>query len=109
ALSFLAAQQHRLLTAFAKPFTAGDPMPLAAVTARKHCATGDDEPDTIARYVEDAAESLAAAEIAAALRIPSKTAGHRVRYAKKMTSVLAPTLHALQHGVLDQVKARVIA
>ena len=96
ALSFLAAKQLRLLTAFAKPFKAGDPMRLAAASARKNCATGDDDPDKVALFVEDAAESLASAEVAAALRIPSKTAGHRVRYAKKMTGVLAPTLHALQ-------------
>src|SRR6478752_2676596 len=109
ALSFLAAKQLRLLTAFAKPFKAGDPMRLAAASARKHCASGDDDPDKVALFVEDAAESLAAAEVAAALRIPSKTAGHRVRYAKKMTGNLAPTLHALQQGAPHQVKARVIA
>ena len=75
ALSFLAAKQMRLLTAFAKPFKAGDPMRLARRLARKNCITGDDDPDQVALFVEEAARSLAQAEVAAALRIPSKTAG----------------------------------
>src|SRR5512141_1031010 len=50
ALSFLAAQQMLLLTAFATPFTAGDPTRLAARLARKNCATGDDDPDQVALF-----------------------------------------------------------
>ena len=109
ALSFLAAKQMRLLTAFAQPFKAGDPMRLARRLARRNCITGDDDPDQVAMYVEEAARSLAQAEVAAALRIPSKTAGNRVQEAATMTGVLAPTLAALETGVLDRGKARVIA
>jgi hypothetical protein len=90
ALSYLAAQQMRLLTAFAQLFKAGDP-------------------DQVALLVPDAAQSLAQAEVAAALRIPSTTAGHRVQEAITMTGALTPTLHALRTGVLDRGKARVIA
>ena len=55
ALSLLAATQMRLLAALAVPFVAGDPMRLAAVTARKTCITGDDDPDQVAHYVPAAA------------------------------------------------------
>src|SRR6476659_3068162 len=60
ALSLLAATQMRLLAALAVPFVAGDPMRLAAVTARKSCINGDDDPDQVAHYVPAAAASLAA-------------------------------------------------
>src|SRR6478736_6473101 len=109
ALSLLAGTQMRLLAALAVPFVAGDPMRLAAVSARKCCITGDDDPDQVAHYVPAAAASLASAEVAAALRIPCRTAGLRVEEAEAMTGVLAPTLDALQQGTLDRVKARVIA
>ena len=109
ALSLLAATQMRLLSALAVPFVAGDPMRLAAVLARKNCITKDDDPDQVAHFVPQAAASLAATEVAAALRIPCRTASLRVEEADTMTGVLAPTLDALEHGSLDRVKARVIA
>ena len=74
ALSLLAATQMRLLSALAVPFVAGDPMRLAAVLARKNCITKDDDPDQVAHFVPQAAASLASAEVAAALRIPCRTA-----------------------------------
>jgi hypothetical protein len=52
------------------------------------CITADDDPDQVALYVEEAAQSLAQAEVAAALRIPSRTVGHRVQEAATMTGVL---------------------
>ena len=109
ALSLLAGTQMRLLTALAVPFVAGDPMRLAAGLARKRCTTGDDDPDQVARYIPEAAATLAEAEVAAALRIPCRTAGIRITEAGTMTGTLAPTLHAMEHGVLDRAKARVIA
>ena len=109
ALSLLAATQMRLLSALAVPFVAGDPMRLAAVLARKNCITKDDDPEQVAHFVPQAAASLAATEVAAALRIPCRTASLRVEEADTMTGVLAPTLDALEHGSLDRVKARVIA
>jgi hypothetical protein len=109
ALSYLAAQQMQLLTAFAQPFKAGDPTRLARQLARRTLITKDDDPDQVALLVPDAAQSLAQAEVAAALRIPSTTAGHRVQEAITMTGALTPTLHALRTGVLDRGKARVIA
>src|SRR6476660_6647638 len=109
ALSLLAGTQLRLLAALAVPFVAGDPMRLAAVTARKSCTTGDDDPDQVAHYVPAAAASLAATEVAAALRIPCRTAGIRVAEAQTMTGVLKPTLKNLEDGTLDRAKARVIA
>src|SRR6478752_2995866 len=109
ALSLLAGTQMRLLAALAVPFVAGDPMRLAAGLARKRCTTGDDDPDQVARYIPEAAATLAEAEVAAALRIPCRTAGIRITEAGTMTGTLAPTLHAMEHGVLDRAKARVIA
>ena len=109
ALSLLTGLQMRLLAAFAVPFVAGDPMRLAARLARKSCITGDDSPEQVQLFVPEAAVSLAAAEIAAALRISPVTAGIRVREADTMTTVLAPTLEALEQGVVDRGKARVIA
>ena len=91
------------------PFVAGDPMRLAAVLARKNCITKDDDPEQVAHVVPQAAASLASTEIAAALRIPCRTASLRVEEADTMTTVLAPTLDALERGVSDRVKARVIA
>src|SRR6476469_6156336 len=109
ALSLLAGTQMRLLTALAVPFVAGDPMRLAAGLARPRCTTGDGDPDQVARYIPEAAATLAEAEVAAALRIPCRTAGIRITEAGTMTGTLAPTLHAMEHGVLDRAKARVIA
>ena len=109
ALSLLSGTQMRLLAALAVPFVAGDPMRLAAGLARKRCITGDDDPDQVAHYIPEAAASLAEAEVAAALRIPCRTAGIRVTDADRMTGALAPTLTAMEQGVLDRAKARVIA
>jgi hypothetical protein len=75
-------------------------MRLAAVLARKNCITRDDDPDQVAQFVPLAAASLASEEVAAALRIPCQTAGNRVAEAGTMSSVLAPTLDALEHGSL---------
>ncbi len=108
ALSLLAAVQIRLLAALAVPFTAGDPMRLAARLARKSCTPADQEPVRVVLFVDEAAVSLAASEVAAALRISPITAGIRVRDAQRMTTVLAPTLTALQAGVIDRGKSRVI-
>ena len=109
ALSLLAGTQMRLLSALAVPFVAGDPMRLAAVLARKNCITRDDDPEQVAHFVPQAAASLASTEVAAALRIPCRTASIRVTEADTMTGVLAPTLEALEQGTLDRAKARVIA
>ncbi len=109
ALSLLSAVQIRLQAALAVPFTAGDPMPLAARLARKSCAPGDQDQVRVVLFVDEAAVSLAGSEIAAALRISPITAGIRVRDAQAMTTVLAPTLTALQAGVLDRGKSRVIS
>ncbi len=108
AMSLLAGVQLRLLAAFAVPFTAGDPTRLAGRLAKKNCITGDDDPEQVEPYIADAAVSLAAAETAAALRISPVTAGIRVREAQTMTGELTPTLQALEHGVIDRAKARVI-
>src|SRR6476469_5959775 len=59
ALSLLAGTQMRLLAALAVPFVAGDPMRLAAVLARTSCITGDDDTDKVARYIPEAAATLA--------------------------------------------------
>ena len=109
AMSMLAAIQMRLLSAFAKPFVAGDPLRLAARLARKNCITGDEDPNNVEMFVPEAAASLAAAEVAAALRISPVTAGIRVREAETMTTDLAPTLNLLHNGTLDRGKARIIA
>ena len=108
ALSLLTGLQLRLLAALAVPFVAGDPMKLATRLARKN-RVDDPTDDHVQHLVPDAAVSLAAAEIAAALRISPVTAGIRVRDANTMTSTLTPTLHALEDGRLDRGKVRVIA
>jgi hypothetical protein len=109
ALSLLAGLQMRLMDALAAPFVAGDPMRLASRLARKSCMSGDDSDEQVELFVPEAATCLAAAEIAAALRISPVTAGIRVREAATMTADLTPTLHALEAGRLDRGKARVIA
>ena len=108
ALSLLAGVQLRMMNALAAPFVAGDPMRLAARLARKSSTTGDDDPEQVQLYVDEAATCLAATEVAAALRISPVTAGIRVREAAVMTGPMTPTLHALEAGVLDRGKARVI-
>ena len=108
ALSLLAGVQMRLQAALAVPFIAGDPTRLANRLGRKSCIPGDDDIHT-ALFVPEAAVSLAAGEIAAALRISPITAGIRVRSAQDMTTVLAPTLTAMETGVLDRGKAMIIA
>src|SRR6478735_4642537 len=109
ALSLLTGLQMRLMNALAEPFKAGDPTRLAAKMARKNFITGDDDPEQVEFFVPEAAACLAGAEIAAALRMSPITSGIRVRDAARMTSDLTPTLEALEAGVLDRAKARVIA
>jgi len=109
ALSLLAAVQMRLMAALAVPFVAGDPMRLAARIARKNAMIKEDSTERTEMCVPEAATCLAAAEIGAALRISPVTAGIRVREAATMTTVLAPTLQALERGLLDRGKARVIS
>ena len=109
ALSLLAAVQMRLMAALAVPFVAGDPMRLAARIARKNAMIKEDSAERTEMCVPEAATCLAAAEIGAALRISPVTAGIRVREAANMTTALAPTLHALEQGLLDRGKARVIS
>ena len=82
---------------------------MAARLARKNCITGDEDPNNVEMFVPEAAASLAAAEVAAALRISPVTAGIRVREAETMTTDLAPTLNLLHNGTLDRGKARIIA
>lgn len=89
ALSLLSGTQMRLLAALSEPFVAGDPMRLAARLARKNRMVGDDSEEMTELLVPDAAISLAAAEVAAALRISPVTAGIRVREAGTMTTFLA--------------------
>ena len=79
-------------------------MRLAARLARKNCITGDEDPNNVEMFVPEAAASLAAAEVAAALRISPVTAGIRVREAETMTTELAPTLDLLHNGTLDRGK-----
>ena len=108
ALSLLAGVQIRMMNALAAPFVAGDPMRLATRLARKSSMTRDDDPEQTQLYVDEAATCLAATEVAAALRISPVTAGIRVREAAVLTGPLSPTLDALEGGVLDRSKARVI-
>ena len=109
ALSFLAAKQMRLLAALAVPFVAGDPMRLAARLARRSgLADGADAEENVQAMVSEAAQSLAAGEIAAALRIAPVTAGIRVRDAVGLTEEFTPARQALEDGILDRGKLRAI-
>ncbi|WP_395729456.1 DUF222 domain-containing protein [Nakamurella sp.] len=112
AVSLLLGVQARLLSALAVPFVAGDPMRLAAKLARRSgLGDGmDDERDDqiVQAMVPEAAQSLAAGEIAAALRIAPVTAGIRVRNAVALTEEFAPAREALEDGVLDRGKLRAV-
>ena len=108
-LSLLTGLQARVLAALAVPSVAGDPSRLAARLARRSCLAGDDNEANVARLVPEAAVSLAAGEVAAALRIAPVTAGIRVREAVRLTEELAPAREALEAGVIDRGKLRVLA
>ena len=108
-ISLLTGVQARLLAALAVPFVAGDPMRLAAALARRsRLAGGSDNDDNVHLMVPEAAQSLAAADIAAALRIAPVTAGIRVREAVHLTEEFTPARQALEHGTLDRGKLRAI-
>ncbi|MBM9467984.1 HNH endonuclease signature motif containing protein [Nakamurella leprariae] len=106
AQSLLAARRMQLLAALAVPFSAGDPMRLAARLARKHTLSDSDE--QVAQHVPLAAASLAGSAVAAALGIPTVTAGIQVATAQDFTGRLAPTLAALESGRIDAAKARIV-
>src|SRR6478752_6529834 len=112
AVSLLLGVQARLQSALAVPFVAGDPMRLAAKLARRSgLADGvDDERDEqfVQAMVPEAAQSLAAGEIAAALRIAPVTAGIRVRDAVGLAEEFTPARQALEDGILDRGKLRAI-
>ncbi|MBM9477709.1 DUF222 domain-containing protein [Nakamurella flavida] len=63
----------------------------------------------MAGFVPEAAQSMAAGEVAAILRISPVTAGVRVRDAIRMCTDLPATLRSLSEGTIDRGKARVIA
>ena len=109
AISLLIGVQARLLAALAVPFVAGDPMRLAAKLARRSgLADGADTEENVQAMVPEAAQSLAAGEIAAALRIAPVTAGIRVRDAVGLTEEFTPARQALEDGLLDRGKLRAI-
>ncbi len=109
AISLLIGVQARLLAALAVPFVAGDPMRLAARLARRSgLADGADAEENVRAMVPEAAQSLAAGEIAAALRIAPVTAGIRVRDAVGLTEEFTPARQALEDGLLDRGKLRAI-
>ena len=106
AISRLVGVQARLPAALAVPFVAGDPTRLAATLARRSGLADDEQ--TVQALIPDAAQSLAAAEVAAALRIAPVTAGVRVRDAVALTGELAPARQALEDGLLDRGKLRAV-
>ncbi|HEY7812798.1 MAG TPA: DUF222 domain-containing protein, partial [Nakamurella sp.] len=109
ASSLLLGVQARLMAALAVPFTAGDPMRLAGKLARRSGLTGGQDYDSnVQLMVGEAAGSLAAGEIAAALRIAPVTAGIRVREAQLLTETFTPAREALEDGCLDRGKLRAI-
>ncbi|GAA2014710.1 hypothetical protein GCM10009818_29060 [Nakamurella flavida] len=108
-MSAVAAWQMRALAAFAVPGVAGDPHALAGRLAGSLSSAGDPDPDVLGSFVLDAAQSMAAGEVAAALRISPVTVGVKVRDAIRMCTELPATLAALSSGVIDRGKARVIA
>ncbi|GAA2007606.1 DUF222 domain-containing protein [Nakamurella flavida] len=109
-MSAVAAWQMRALAAFAVPGVAGDPYALAGrLAGREVTGPADSDPDVLGSFVLDAAQSMAAGEVAAAFRISPVTAGVKVRDAIRMCTELPATLAALSAGVIDRGKARVIA
>ncbi|GAA2016025.1 hypothetical protein GCM10009818_31040 [Nakamurella flavida] len=109
-MSAVAAWQMRALAAFAVPGVAGDPYALAGrLAGRELTGSADSDPDVLGSFVLDAAQSMAAGEVAAAFRISPVTAGVKVRDAIRMCTELPATLAALSSGVIDRGKARVIA
>jgi hypothetical protein len=113
AISHLQASQAALTAAFARPGVAGDLTGLTDnLTRRTGAARGPDsriDPDLLAAHQQDYARSLAAAEIAAALHIPHRTATGRVRAATELLDQLPATFTALHRGRLDQRRATLIA
>ena len=109
AASLILGRQAQLMAALAVPFVAGDPMRLAGKLARRSGLTGgDDFQSNIEVMVPEAAVSLAAGEIAAALRIAPVTAAHRVREAVHLTEEFTPARQALEAGSIDRGKLRVL-
>ncbi|GAA2014196.1 DUF222 domain-containing protein [Nakamurella flavida] len=109
-MSAVAAWQMRALAAFAVPGVAGDPYALAGrLAGREVTGPADSDPDVLGSFVLDAAQSMAAGEVAATFRISPVTAGVKVRDAIRMCTELPATLAALSSGVIDRGKARVIA
>ncbi len=109
AASLILGVQARLMAALTVPFVASDPMPLARKLARRSgLLGGDDEDGNVQAMVPEAAAGLAAAEVAAALRIAPVTAGVRVRESVLLTEEFAPARQAAEDGVLDRGKLRAI-
>ena len=113
ALSALSATQMRLLTEFARPGRAGDVSGLVASLVDKgglgHRPDGTLDTDVVETIVRDRAQSLAAAEVGAALRISPITAGIRVRKAQDLCEQLPNTVGALAAGWIDRGRALLIA
>jgi hypothetical protein len=113
ALSLVAAIQFRLLTEFARPGRAGDVSGLVESLLDKgglgHRPDGTLDLDVVQTIVTDRAASLAATEVAAALRISPITAGLRVRRAQDLCEQLPDTVAALAAGRIDRGRAMLIA
>lgn len=109
ATSLLLGVQAQLMARLATPFVAGDPMRLAARLARRSGLTGGDDYNcNVQAMVGEAAQSLAASEVAAALRIAPVTAGIRIREAQHLTQEFTPARRALEQGLIDRGKLRAI-
>jgi hypothetical protein len=112
-ISHLHAIQAELTTAFARPGVAGDVTTLVTkLCAKRGAARGPDgqiDPDVLQAHIAEFARSLAAAEIAAALHIPHRTAAVRIDHADELVAELPTACRALRTGRIDQRRARVIA
>ena len=113
AMSAVAATQLGLLAEFARPGRAGDVGELVASLVDQggaaHRADGSIDVDVVDTIVAERAQALAAAEVAAALRISPITAGVRVRKAQELCGQLPDTVGALAAGRIDRGRAFLIA
>lgn len=113
-ISHVQGIQAELLADLARPGRAGDVTRLVQVLVDKggvgrDPATGEVDPELVQAEIVRHAESLAAAEVAAALCVPHRTASSRIERAVEMVDELPVTLDALRAGRIDGPRARLIA
>jgi hypothetical protein len=112
-ISHLHAMQIGAVAEFARPGRAGDLTGLIDMLTEKggqaKLPDGTINIDALEVLVNEEAQRMAAAEIAAALHQSPRGAAHRITTALEMVDQLPATLTALRDGRIDKARAAVIA